>query len=40
VIICQTVKGKCVTFVEDNAGWHGKGPNAEEVKQALAELEA
>lgn len=40
VIICQTVKGKCVSFMENNAGWHGKGPNAEEVKQALAELEA
>nr|WP_320027326.1 transketolase [uncultured Acetobacterium sp.] len=40
VIICKTVKGKCVSFMENNAGWHGKGPNAEEVKQALAELEA
>ncbi|PKM59063.1 MAG: transketolase, partial [Firmicutes bacterium HGW-Firmicutes-4] len=37
VIICKTVKGKCVSFMENNAGWHGKGPNAEEVKQALAE---
>lgn len=40
VIICKTIKGKCVSFMENNAGWHGKGPNAEEVKQALAELEA
>jgi len=40
MIICKTVKGKCVSFMENNAGWHGKGPNAEEVKQALAELEA
>jgi transketolase len=40
VIICKTVKGKCVSFMENNAGWHGKGPNAEQVKQALAELEA
>lgn len=40
VIICKTVKGKCVSFMENNAGWHGKGPNADEVKQALAELEA
>lgn len=40
VIICKTIKGKCVSFMENNAGWHGKGPNADEVKQALAELEA
>lgn len=39
VIICKTTKGKGVSFMENNAGWHGKGPNAEEVKQALAELE-
>jgi transketolase len=40
VIVCKTIKGKGVSFMEDNAGWHGKGPNAEEVKIALAELEA
>ena len=40
VIICTTVKGKGVSFMENNAGWHGKGPNAEQVQQALAELEA
>jgi len=40
VIVCTTIKGKCVSFMENNAGWHGKGPNAEEVKIALAELEA
>jgi transketolase len=40
VIICQTIKGKGVSFMENNAGWHGKGPNPAEVEQALAELEA
>ncbi|MBC3798125.1 transketolase [Acetobacterium tundrae] len=40
VIVCKTIKGKGVSFMENNAGWHGKGPNAEQVQQALAELEA
>ncbi|MBC3886725.1 transketolase [Acetobacterium paludosum] len=40
VIVCKTIKGKGVSFMENNAGWHGKGPNAEQVLQALAELEA
>ena len=39
-IIAHTVKGKGVSFMENQAGWHGKAPNAEETKQALAELEA
>lgn len=39
VIIANTVKGKGVSFMEDNAGWHGKAPNADEYKLALAELE-
>ena len=39
VLVCKTVKGKGVSFMENNAGWHGKGPNAEEVAQALKELE-
>lgn len=39
-IICKTVKGKGVSYMENNAGWHGKGPNAEELAQALSELEA
>jgi transketolase len=38
VIIAETVKGKGVSFMEDQAGWHGKAPKAEEVEQALAEL--
>ena len=38
VIIAKTVKGKGVSFMEDNAGWHGKAPNEEEAKKAVAEL--
>ena len=37
-IICRTVKGKGVSFMENNAGWHGKAPDEEQTKQALAEL--
>ena len=38
-IICKTVKGKGVSFMENNAGWHGKAPNDEEYATALADLE-
>ncbi len=38
-IICKTIKGKGVSFMENNAGWHGKAPNAEEYKIAMADLE-
>ncbi|MEG0912401.1 MAG: transketolase [Oscillospiraceae bacterium] len=38
-IIAHTVKGKGVSFMENNAGWHGKAPNEEQRIQALAELE-
>lgn len=38
VIIAKTKKGKGVSFMEDNAGWHGKAPNAEETEKALAEI--
>ncbi|MFH0870605.1 MAG: transketolase [archaeon] len=37
-IIADTVKGKGVSFMENQAGWHGKAPNYEELKKALAEL--
>ena len=40
VILAKTVKGKGVSFMEDNAGWHGKAPNAEQWEVAKAELEA
>lgn len=39
-IIMRTVKGKNVSFMENQAGWHGKAPNAEQYAQAKAELEA
>ena len=38
-IIARTVKGKGVSFMENQVGWHGKGPNDEECKIALEELE-
>ncbi|MBE6030098.1 MAG: transketolase [Clostridiales bacterium] len=38
VIVAKTVKGKGVSFMENNAGWHGKAPNAEEVETAVKEL--
>jgi len=38
-IIAKTVKGKGVSFMENQAGWHGKAPNDEEFKQAMEELE-
>ena len=37
-IIAHTVKGKGVSFMENQAGWHGKAPNAEQREQALKEL--
>ena len=39
-IICHTVKGKGVSFMENQVGWHGKAPNNEQREQALKELEA
>ncbi|MEP6693947.1 MAG: transketolase [Chloroflexota bacterium] len=39
-IIARTVKGKGVSFLEDKPGWHGKALDAEQAKQALAELGA
>ena len=38
VILAKTTKGKGVSFMENNAGWHGKAPNAEQYEQARAEL--
>ncbi|WP_178006352.1 transketolase [Mediterraneibacter sp.] len=38
-IIAKTVKGKGVSFMENQAGWHGKAPNDEEYKVAMADLE-
>ena len=39
-IVMKTVKGKGVSFMENNAGWHGKAPNDEQFATAKAELEA
>ena len=39
-IVMHTVKGKGVSFMENEAGWHGKGPNDAECETALAELRA
>jgi transketolase len=39
-LICTTLIGKGISFMEDQAGWHGVAPNDEEAKKALAELGA
>lgn len=38
-IICSTIKGKGVLFMEDQVGWHGKPPNREQLERALEELQ-
>ena len=38
-IIAKTVKGKGVSFMENEAGWHGKAPNDEQYEKAMEELE-
>jgi transketolase len=40
VILAKTVKGKGISYMENNAGWHGKAPSAEEYAQGKAELTA
>ena len=40
VIIANSVKGKGVSFMEDQAGWHGAAPNDEQYEQAVAEIKA
>ncbi len=39
-IVLRTVKGKGVSFMENQAGWHGKAPNEEQYLAAMAELDA
>ncbi len=39
-IVADTVKGKGVSYMENQVGWHGKAPNDEQYEQAMAELEA
>lgn len=38
IIIAKTIKGKGVSFMENQAGWHGKATNQEEFQQAMKEL--
>ena len=37
-ILAHTVKGKGVSFMEGDYGWHGKAPNDEQYERAMAEL--
>lgn len=37
-IIAKTTKGKGITFMENQAGWHGKAPNEEQYQQAMKEM--
>ena len=39
-IVMKTIKGKDVSYMENNAGWHGKAPNDAEYEQAMTELKA
>ena len=38
IIIANTIKGKGVSFMENQAGWHGKAPNDDQLNEALKEL--
>ena len=38
VIIAKTIKGKDVSFMENQVGWHGAAPNAEQYEVAMADL--
>ncbi len=40
LVVAKTVKGKGVSFMENQAGWHGKAPDADQMQQALSELDA
>ena len=39
-VVCKCIKGKDVSYMENQCGWHGKAPNDEEFEQAKSELEA
>lgn len=39
VIVCKTIKGKGVSYMENNVAWHGSAPSEEERNQAIKELE-
>ena len=38
VVICKTIKGKGVSFMENEAGWHGNAPSKEQCAQAVSEI--
>ena len=38
-VVMKSVKGKNVSFMENEAGWHGAAPNEEQYNQAMAELD-
>ena len=38
-IIAKTIKGKGISYMENQVGWHGKAPNEEQYKEAITELE-
>jgi len=38
MIIANTIKGKGVSFMENQVGWHGKAPNEEQYKKAINEI--
>ena len=38
-IIAKTIKGKGISFMENQFSWHGKAPNEEQYKQAIEEVE-
>ena len=40
VILAKTVMGKGISFMENDAGWHGKAPNDQQLEQAVSELKA
>ena len=39
VILMRTVKGKGVSFMEDNAAWHGAAPDDEQLVKAIVEIQ-
>ena len=40
VILAKTVNGNGISFMENDAGWHGKAPNDQQLEQAVSELKA
>lgn len=39
-VVMRSIKGKNVSFMENNAAWHGAAPNQEQYEQAISELDA